>query len=220
MVTAPLVVVLYDRVFVFDSFRDAIRSRRGLYAGLAATWAVLAALMWSGPRSAVGGFSTGISPWTYLLNQAQMIAHYLRLTVWPRSLVVFYGWPVALTLGDVLPYALLVTALLAATIVALVRAPALGFLGAWFFMTLAPTSSVVPIATEVGAERRMYLPLLALIVLVAVPVQRGCGDGTRRRASPSGRCPGVQSSRPSCLSSLPVRWPPAPSPEIASTRRR
>ena len=122
--------------------------------------------MASGPRSAVGGFSTGISPWTYLLNQTQMIAHYLRLTFWPRALVVFYGWPVALTLRDVLPYALLVTLLLAATIAALVRAPALGFLGAWFFITLAPTSSIVPIATEVGAERRMYLPLLAVIVLV------------------------------------------------------
>ena len=34
-----------------------------------------------------------------------------------------------------------------------------------FFLTLAPTSSIVPIATEVGAERRMYLPLAALSVL-------------------------------------------------------
>jgi tetratricopeptide (TPR) repeat protein len=47
----------------------------------------------------------------------------------------------------------------------------LGFLGAWFFITLAPTSSIIPIATEVGAERRMYLPLMALVVLaVAVAV--------------------------------------------------
>ena len=166
MVTAPIIVALYDRVFVFESFRSALRSRRGLYAGLAATWLVLAALMSSGPRSAVGGFSTGVSPWTYLLNQTQMIAHYLRLSVWPRSLVVFYGWPVALTLREVLPYALLIVLLLAATVAALVRVPAFGFLGAWFFITLAPTSSIVPIATEVGAERRMYLPLLGLIVLV------------------------------------------------------
>ena len=170
MVTAPVVVALFDRVFVFGSFRDALRSRRGLYAGLAAAWLVLAALMSSGPRSAVGGLSTGISPWTYLLNQTQLIAHYLRLTFWPRGLVVFYGWPAPLTLREVLPYAVLIALLLASTIAALVRAPALGFLGAWFFITLAPTSSVVPIATEVGAERRMYLPLLAVIVLVVVGV--------------------------------------------------
>jgi len=35
----------------------------------------------------------------------------------------------------------------------------------WFFVTLAPASSVIPIATEVGAERRMYLPLLAVVIL-------------------------------------------------------
>jgi Flp pilus assembly protein TadD len=92
---------------------------------------------------------------------------------------VFYGWPVPLTLGDVLPYVLLIALLLAATVFSLVRAPALGFLGAWFFVTLAPTSSMVPIATEVGAERRMYLPLLALVVLATTTVTlawRGARD--------------------------------------------
>ena len=168
MVTAPVIVVLYDRVFVFDSLKQAFRARWRFYAGLAATWLVLAALIGSGPRAAVVGFSAGVSPWTYLLNQAVMIARYLRLAIWPRSLVVFYGWPLPLTLGDVMPYALLIVVLLLLTVVALVRRPKLGFLGAWFFITLAPTSSVVPIATEVGAERRMYLPLVALVVLAVI----------------------------------------------------
>jgi tetratricopeptide (TPR) repeat protein len=53
----------------------------------------------------------------------------------------------------------------AGTAAALARWPGIGFLGAMFFLTLAPTSSVVPIASEVGAERRMYLPLAALVVL-------------------------------------------------------
>src|SRR5205814_6204515 len=83
-----------------------------------------------------------------------------------------YGWPLSLTLRDVLPYVLVVAALLALTIVAAVREPKWGFLGVWFFLTLAPTSSVVPIATEVRAERRMYLPLMAVIALpvVALPI--------------------------------------------------
>ena len=103
--------------------------------------------------------------WTYLVNQAAMIARYLGLAVWPRALVIDYGLPRAIGVADVLPQALLVLALLAGTVVALVRWPAIGFLGAMFFLTLAPTSSVVPIASEVGAERRMYLPLAALSVL-------------------------------------------------------
>ncbi len=184
MATVPLLVALFDRVYVFDSSRQALRSRKRLYLGLAGTWLVLAWLNWSGPRAAVGGFATGVSVWTYLLNQTVMIATYLRLTIWPRSLVVFYGWPLPLTLRDVLPYASLVVILLMATIVAMRRVPMLGFFGAWFFITLAPTSSVVPIATEVGAERRMYLPLLAVIALVVVSarlvwglIERRLGEG-------------------------------------------
>jgi protein O-mannosyl-transferase len=42
---------------------------------------------------------------------------------------------------------------------------ALGFAGAWFFLILAPSSSVVPVATETIAEHRMYLPLAAVIVV-------------------------------------------------------
>jgi len=168
MATAPLMVVLYDWTFAFDSLKEAIRSRWRLYAGLAATWLELAALMWPGPRVHSTGFSTGVGSWTYLLNQTVMIAQYLRLAVWPRSLVLNYGPPLPLTLGEVMPYALLVGFLLLLTGAALVWRRKLGFLGAWVFVTLAPTSTIVPIATEVGAERRMYLPLMALVVLAVI----------------------------------------------------
>jgi protein O-mannosyl-transferase len=163
MVVAPVAVLLYDRVFEFTSIGDALRARRGLYAGLAATWVELGVVMWRWPRSTVG--AAAVSPWTYLLNQVQMIARYLGLAVWPRSLVVDYGLPRSLTIGDVVAQALLLLLMLGGTAVALVRWPAIGFLGAMFFLTLAPTSSIVPIASEVGSERRMYLPLAPLVVL-------------------------------------------------------
>jgi protein O-mannosyl-transferase len=168
MVTAPILVALYDRVFIFDSIKAAAKERWRLYAGLAFSWLVLALLISSGPRIHSAGFSSGVSAWTYLLNQAVMIVRYLRLAVWPTSLVVNYGWPVPLTLGDVLPQALFVVTLLVGTVAALIRRPPLGFLGAAFFILLAPTSSIVPIATEVGAERRMYLPLIPIVILLVV----------------------------------------------------
>jgi tetratricopeptide (TPR) repeat protein len=168
MVTAPLAVMLFDRMFLYRSATEAWRERRALYGWLGATWAVLAAAIWSGPRMYSAGFQAGVSPWTYLLNQAVMIGRYLRLAVWPSSLVLAYGDPQPLASADIWPYAALVIGLIAVTIVAVVRWPRLGFLGAWFFITLAPTSSIVPIATEVGAERRMYLPLAALVVLAVI----------------------------------------------------
>lgn len=165
MVTAPLVVVLVDRLLVFDSWRAQWERRRTLYIGLAVSWLLLAALLATGPRSSVG-FDAGTTVGTYFLNQLQLIPRYLMLAFWPRSLVLDYGLPQPLAFGDVLPGAGLLVVLGLATLVALWKWPLAGLLGAVFFLTLGPTSSFVPIATEVGAERRMYLPLAALVVLV------------------------------------------------------
>jgi Tfp pilus assembly protein PilF len=170
MVTAPLVVVLFDRIFLFDSFRAAVAARWRLYAAFASTWIVLISQLAATPRQGSAGFAAGVSVWTYLLNQCVMIARYLRLAVWPSDLVINYGPPVSYALGDVVPHALLVIALLLVTLAAFRWNAAAAFLGAWFFITLAPSSSVVPIATEVGAERRMYLPLMAMTVAMVVGV--------------------------------------------------
>jgi tetratricopeptide (TPR) repeat protein len=164
MATVPVMVALYDRTFAFASFREAFRQRRAFYGALAATWLIVAGLLATAPRSSVG-FDAGVDAATYLLNQTTIIVDYLRLTFLPRALVLDYGIPRPLAFSDVVAQSLVVLGLLAATLVALVRWPRIGFLGAWFFVTLAPTSSFVPIATEVGAERRMYLPLAAIVVL-------------------------------------------------------
>ena len=91
-----------------------------------------------------------------------MILHYLRLAFWPGGLCLDYGWPVARTAGEIVPGAIVVGGLLAATVWALVRRPMWGFLGAWFFLMLAPTSSILPIE-DLAFEHRMYLPLAAVV---------------------------------------------------------
>lgn len=179
MVSAPLMVLAFDRVYRYGSFGAAFRERRTLYLGLMATWGVLALLMWAVPRTSGAGFeTTHVSTWTYLLNQSGMILRYLRLAVWPDALVLYYGWATPATLAEYWPQVLGVTALVMAAVVWLVRAPAWGFLAVWVFVTLAPTSSVVPIASEVGAERRMYLPLIGLVALAVVGFAR---QAERRR---------------------------------------
>lgn len=170
MVSAPLLVLAYDRTFVAGSFRAAWRARRGYYLALAASWLLLAGLVASTDgRGGSAGWSAGVGVWPYLLTQAWAIAHYLRLSVWPAPLVFDYGVRLAPTLAEVWPQAALIAALLGATAWALVRKPRWGLLGLWFFAILAPSSSVIPIATEPIAEQRMYLPLAALVAaLVAV----------------------------------------------------
>jgi tetratricopeptide (TPR) repeat protein len=117
------------------------------------------------------GFGLGVGPGSYLLTQARAIALYLRLGLWPRPLVIDYGTALVPSLGAVWPQGLLVLALLGLTAWALVRRPALGFLGGAFFAILAPSSSFIPLVTQPIAEHRMYLPLAAVVVLAFAGLQ-------------------------------------------------
>jgi len=190
MVTAPLMVLLYDRIFAAASLRQVLRQRWGLYLGLALTWIVLALLMMSLPHGDTVGFSSHVTPWNYALNQCIVIVDYLRKSFWPRPLLLDYGFPQPLTVMEVVPYSLLLGTLLMLTAAGLFYRPMLGFLGAWFFIILGPTSSFVPIVNEAGAERRVYLPLAGLIVLLViagyVALERASGRfgaGGQRRVS-------------------------------------
>jgi protein O-mannosyl-transferase len=174
IVIAPMVVLLYDRIFLADTWAEVWRQRSGLYKGLAATWLILISLVIV--HRARGGTlmaSPAVSWWHYGQNQFGAIAHYLRLAFWPDKLCLDYGWQAStLPKSWILTGAIIIWPLLLATGWALTRAPALGFLGAWFFLTLAPSSSVVPIQDMV-AERRMYLPLAAVVTLAVIAVWTG-----------------------------------------------
>jgi Flp pilus assembly protein TadD len=169
MATAPLVVLLYDRTFLAGSFHEALRRRYGLYAALAAAWGVLAVLLVStGFYGGTAGFAVQkFTWWSYLLTQPGVIVHYLQLAFWPVGLCFDYGWSPAHNLGEILLPGIVVVGLLLLTVWALVKRPAWGFLGACFFVVLAPSSSFVPIK-DAAFEHRMYLALAAVIVAVVV----------------------------------------------------
>ncbi len=180
MVTAPLMVILYDWAYRNKPWREVWRRRRGLYAGLAATWLVLLGLMATGPRSGTVGFGLGVSAWQYGLNQCVAVVGYLRRVVWPGGPVLDYGFPRPLTVLDAAPWALILVGLLGGTVWLLLRRPRLGYPAAWFFAILAPTSSIVPIATEVAADRRVYLALAGPAVLAIVTVFAATMELTER----------------------------------------
>lgn len=183
MVTAPVMILFYDRTFFAGSFPAAWTRRKTLYLGLAASWIPLILLLAAngGHRGVSSGFGTGISWSGYVLTQPEAICRYLKLVVWPSPLVFDYG-PLQRSLGQSLPYLLVVLALGGASLWALARRPVLGFFGFWFFGILAVTS-LLPGSTEMIVERRMYLPLLALAVLAA--------EGLRRLPRPLGQACGL-----------------------------
>jgi tetratricopeptide (TPR) repeat protein len=179
MVSAPVMVLLYDRTFLAGTFREAWQRRWRQYLGLAATWLLLVCLVASvgGNRGGTSGIGSGATPVAYALTQFPAVVDYLWLSVWPHPLVFDYGAEWVKDAVDVVPAALLAIGLVAGTLVALKRWPVIGFLGAWFFAILAPTS-LIPGPRQTIAEHRMYLALAAVISLLVLGVYAWGGRRT------------------------------------------
>jgi Tfp pilus assembly protein PilF len=180
MSTAPVLVLLYDRIFISGSFRECWRRHGGVHFGLALTWILLAALMATHTHSARGiGATEAVTSWLYALTECKVVVRYLGLTLWPHPQVFDYG-PGILVSGPAaaLPWMVALAALLAGTVLVWRRSPPLGFLAGAFFLILAPTSTVVPVTFQPMAENRLYLPLAAVIVAAVLAVHRMAGRRT------------------------------------------
>ncbi|MEP6618239.1 MAG: tetratricopeptide repeat protein [bacterium] len=185
MVTAPIIVLMYD--WLFHSARnrapgEQVTVTRGWYVLLGLTWLVLLALNIGGARANTAGFGAGIAWYDYLYTQMWAVTHYLYLLVWPAHQRLDYGshhidgW-------RGIPGTVLLVILGAITIVSLGKRRAwgwVGFMGAWFFLLLAPSSSVIPIATEIAAERRVYLASAAAVAAVVIAAAALLRTGTNR----------------------------------------
>jgi tetratricopeptide (TPR) repeat protein len=170
--TAPLLflyVALCERQL---SVRELLRPRN-LGAVLRATWPAFA-LCCAGILFSLR-MSTNFTPatnsrWLYALTQPWVLLHYAAMFVAPVSLSADTDWTVLPGLSD--PRAWAGFAFVAATLLVAVRASnearsrpiAFGLL--WFFVALAPTSSVVPLA-EVLNDHRLYFPFVGLALAAA-----------------------------------------------------
>jgi protein O-mannosyl-transferase len=162
-VVLPVVVLLYDRAYLASSFAEIWQRRWGLYAGLAACWALLA-LPFLGDSTTA---ASGPSALDYVLSQPAVLLHYLRLAVWPIGLCFDYAdWAPAQATGDYLVPGLVVVVLLATAAYAYWRWPRVGFLALSALLFLLPASAL-PQADLVG-EQRLYLSLAGLSGLLVV----------------------------------------------------
>ncbi len=162
MVTAPLAVLLYDRVFLSTSLKEALRRRR-LYLGLASCWVLLAGLLISASEPSAG-FRSALNPLAYAAAQPGVTLHYLKLSLWPHPLCLDYNWPLPKNPVEILFPLLVAGSLLALALFCVRRLPSAGFLGIWFFLTLSPSSSFIPL-NDLAFEHRLYVPLAAIAVL-------------------------------------------------------
>lgn len=168
MFAAPLLALLVDRAWFGQSYPQVLREHRRFYLWLAACWIPMAMILASQPRALSVGFNHGISAWENLNTQAVVILIYVRQVFLPYDLAIVNNIFIIDDRWRTIPSGLFILLWVAGTFWGIYRGSWLGVLGAWFFLILAPSSSIVPIATEVMAERRMYLPLASIVIALSV----------------------------------------------------
>jgi len=165
MITAPVLLLVYDGLFISDSWRGPLKRWRW-HATLFATWSIVLLLLRASLLQAqaehVPLVGAGAVRWEYALTQLNVLIHYLKLSVVPYPLCFDYRWPLVESPFDALWPGILTILFALGTLWALWKRTWIGFVGAWFFVILAPTSSLNPLP-DAAFEHRMYLPLAGVI---------------------------------------------------------
>ncbi len=101
---------------------------------------------------------------SYMLTQTRVIAAYLRLLVWPLEQNIDYDFPLleSILAPEVLGSILLIFSSVVLGILVWKTCPLITFGTIWFFITLSPTSSIIPLP-DVIFEHRLYLPLIGFV---------------------------------------------------------
>jgi len=183
----PLLLLLWDRTFCAGLWQNGPRWQRpvaNMLPWTPALWFLPSVSRWLIPASLSASTATtkassmgfnmqNMSSWEYLRTQPEVIIHYLRLSLWPKTLCFDYGWEVQSDPWVYIPLGLLILIVLGSGCWLVWRRRVAGFLIVAFFVYLAPTSSVVPIL-DIAVEHRMYLPLLCVVAGVVLLGVRVC----------------------------------------------
>ncbi len=181
MATKENTVVLPALLLLTDYFWNpgfsfvGIRGNWRLYALMAAGSAVGAAkVIQVLAASASAGFHMKGMPWyAYLFTQFRVFFTYLRLFLFPAGQTVDYDYPISHTIlehGAI--FGLIgILAMFGAALYYHRRYPLACYGFFVFVILLAPTSSLIPIDDPIS-ERRVYLPMIGLLLVVIDLIRR------------------------------------------------
>jgi len=167
MVTAPLVVILYDRTFISGSLSEAFKEHKREYLLLVATLFIpMSLLVAPNESSTSAGFGAmAVGPLQYLVTQCGVIIHYVRLVIWPVGLCLDYDWIPSNISWKTIVEISVVSLALVTSLWMFHKQRIEGFVAISFFVLLFPSSGIVPLS-DCAAEHRMYLPSVCVIIFL------------------------------------------------------
>ncbi len=171
--TLPIMLILFDLIFICKK-REEILARLKIYIPIFLCSILYILFFLKGGILKLLVKGTGEqswTPWENLLTQANVIIQYFKLLLFPipRWLNIDHDFQISKSLMEY-PTGISVSIILALLLLATVllkKNKLISFSIYWFFIVLAPTSSVIPI-WDIMVEYRLYLPLFAYALLLAM----------------------------------------------------
>ncbi len=170
VITLPVMLLVYDLLYV-SKFRPSRFVRRLVALPHGPFWAIVAVAL------AVQWFVVGLpSPaakavWANLMTQAHVVLNYLQLALLPLGLTPAHSVPDYTRLFEPTTLVAVLTICALVTLAAVLARdlPALTFAVLWYFVTLLPSSSVIPLGTAMN-EHRAYLPFSMVVMLAPMGI--------------------------------------------------
>jgi tetratricopeptide (TPR) repeat protein len=171
--TVPLTIIFFDFIFVCKGKKDRLK-RLKIYLPLSLILAIyMLFFLRGGVLHLLVEKSKGeiITPWRYLLTQANVVIQYFKLLFLPLPhwLNVDHDFPLFRSLFEY-PTFLSVSILLLLIALAaylLNKKRLISFCIFFFFIVLAPSSSIIPL-WDFMVEYRLYLPLLSYALILSI----------------------------------------------------
>lgn len=168
-ITFPVMLFIYD-VMLLSSFKDALRRWNiYLFLGITVAYRLWLSLTYKGTEEAAGFGVKLLSPYQYLLTQFNVIWTYVRLLFLPINQNLDYDYPVAKSIFEFPTILSLMGHLLVIAFAIWIykRSRLVTFLILWWYITLSPSSSFIPII-DVIFEHRVYLPSIGFFFLFMI----------------------------------------------------
>lgn len=112
--------------------------------------------------------SLSVAPWPVRLSNA-LLAYvvYLRRTVWPVDLALFYPYSMSVAAAPIVIAAVVLAAVTWLAVRLARRSPYLLVGWLWYLGTLVPVIGLVQVGTQSMADRYTYVPLIGIFIAVA-----------------------------------------------------